>query len=87
MCCTKCHPHNQKSLGVRTANIKMKTGEGCLLDGCRAWTCGLVATGIAGAQREVNRMSDWFGIMLTILSVFTGGFALGYKCGKEIGNE
>ena len=36
----------------------MKTGEGYLLDGCRAWTCELVATGIAGAQREVNRMSD-----------------------------
>lgn len=37
----------------------MKTGEGCLLDGCRAWTCELVATGIAEAQREVNRMDDY----------------------------
>jgi hypothetical protein len=35
----------------------MKTGEGCLLDGCRAWTCELVATGIAEAQRG-EPMSD-----------------------------
>ena len=39
-------------------SIGMKTGEGYLLDGCRAWTCELVATGIAEAQREVNRMND-----------------------------
>lgn len=32
-------------------------------------------------------MSDWFGILLTILSIFIGGFVLGYKCGKEIGND
>lgn len=32
-------------------------------------------------------MGDWFGILLTILSIFIGGFALWYKCGKEIGNE
>lgn len=36
---------------------------------------------------EEKGMSDWFGILLTILSIFIGGFALGYKCGKEIGND
>ena len=48
--------HSQKLFGVRTVNIEMKTGEGYLLDGCRAWTCELVTTGIAEAQREVNKM-------------------------------
>lgn len=43
-------------------------------------------------QRGVGRqrgelMSDWFGILLTILSIYIGGFALGYKCGKEIEND
>ena len=36
----------------------MKTGEGYLLDGCRAWTCELVATGIAEAQREVTGVNS-----------------------------
>lgn len=27
-------------------------------------------------------MPDWFGILLTILSVFIGGFALGVKFGE-----
>ena len=52
-----CHPHSQKSFGVRIVNIEMKTGEGYLLDGCRAWTCELVATGIAEAQKG-KMMSD-----------------------------
>lgn len=38
-------------------------------------------------MRKGEPMSDWFGILLTILSIFIGGFALGYKCGKEIGND
>ena len=28
-------------------------------------------------------MPDWFGILLTILSVFIGGFALGVKYGES----
>lgn len=39
------------------------------------------------SRGKEKMMSDWFGILLTILSIFIGGFALGYKCGKEIGND
>lgn len=28
-------------------------------------------------------MADWFGILLIVISIFAGGFALGYKTGKE----
>ena len=35
----------------------MKTGEVYLLDGCRVWLCGLVATGFVGVQRG-EPMSD-----------------------------
>ena len=31
-------------------------------------------------------MSDWFGILLIILSVFAGGFALGIKWGEMKGD-
>lgn len=57
--CLHCRPHSQKSYGVRIASIEMKTGEGYLLDGCRAWTYELGATGIVEAQRDVNRMNDY----------------------------
>lgn len=34
--------------------------------------------------KELPSAQPWFGILLTILSTFIGGFALWYKCGKEI---
>ena len=66
----KCHPHGQKSYGVRTANIVMKIGEGYRLNGCRAWICELGVIGIALMQRgepmaeitvpiNVNLPDDW----------------------------
>lgn len=39
----------------------MKIGEGYLLDGCRAWICAPVVTGIAGAQKgRKNDQTDLF---------------------------
>lgn len=28
-------------------------------------------------------MADWFGVLLIIISIFAGGFALGYKMGER----
>ncbi len=32
-------------------------------------------------------MGDWFGILLVVLSIFAGGFALGFVWGKESGHD
>lgn len=43
----------------------------------------MVAYTVIGGEK----MSDWFGILLIVLSIFMGGFALGYTYGKEIGDD
>ena len=74
-----CRQHSQKSSTVEIANIKMKTGEGYLLDGCRAWRCELVATGIVEA-RKGEPMSDLISRAdaISVLDNFTQTDTLGH---------
>lgn len=66
----------------------MKTGEGYLLDGCRAWTCELVVTGIAEAQKEVNRMDDTISRQAAIDAIYeTFCYAYCDNCEKEMNED
>ena len=56
---------------ARIVNIEMKTGEGYLLDGCRAWMCELVATGIAEVQKG-GKMNEFLEALAKIIEQYGG---------------